>query len=205
MPSSDRLKFLTLALWVALMSAAAGAADKDPAKAAKEQVRRLQEQKRTLETEKTQLLDEKNALAEKLAQAEADAARKKILETSLAESQRRLRAAAEQLDKLKTEAADLKGKISASEVELQKVAAQLQDEQKGRGLADKELAACTGRNEALYRQGRDILQAFGRGGECDAVGRAEPVFGLGRVERENTLEAMRDGLDEQRYRSAARN
>ena len=154
--------------------------------------------------EKTQLLEEKNLLGEKLAQAEADAARKKALESSLADSQRRLRAANDQLDKLKAEAADLKGKIAAGEADQKKIAAQLQEEQKGRESADRELAACTVRSEALYRQGREILQSFGRGGECDAVSRAEPVFGLGRVERENTLEAMRDGLDEQRYRSAAR-
>lgn len=209
MPSSKRGARQAAAILCLLAgivaSGTAGAADKDPAKAAKEQVRKLMEQKRALEMEKNQLQEEKNAMAGKLEQAEAEAARKKALENGLAESQRRLRAVNDQADKLKAEVAELKGKVAAGEAELQKITAQFQAEQKGRSQSDKELATCTARNDALYRQGRDIIQAFGRGGECDAVGRGEPIFGLGRVERENTLEAMRDGIDEQRYRGTVRN
>lgn len=204
MPSSKRIPIWPL-LGLALLAGPALAADKDPAKAAKEQVRRLQEQKRALEMEKNQWQEEKTALTARLEQAEQEAARKKALEQSLADSQRRLRVANENLEKQRAEVAELKGKVNAGETELEKVAAQLQAEKGGRSQADKELATCSARNDALYRQGREILQAFGRGGECDAVRSAEPVFGFGRIERENSLEAMRDGVEEQRYRGVARN
>lgn len=205
MPSSNRLIAPRLGLAGLLMLAAflpaASAADKDPAKAAKEQVRRLQEQKRSLEMEKNQLQQEKGDIAKKLELAEGELGKKKAIEGSLLDAQRRLRASAETLEKLKSEVTDLKGQVLARDADLAKLNTLLDGEKSGRGRSEKSLESCVAKNEALYRQGRELLRSFARGGACDAVA-GEPLLGLSSVDRENGLEAARDALDAQRYRGA---
>lgn len=205
MPSSNRLISPRLGLAGLLVLAAflpaAWAADKDPAKAAKEQVRRLQEQKRGLEMEKNQLQQEKSDIAKKLELAEGELGKKKAVEASLLDAQRRLRASAETLEKLKAEVSELKGQVAARDADLAKLNTQLDGEKTSRGRLEKSLETCATRNEALYRQGRELLRAFARGGACDAV-TGEPLLGLSNVDRENGLEVARDALDTQRYREA---
>lgn len=205
MPSSDHLMAPRLGLFGLLLLAAfsqvVSAADKDPAKAAKEQVRRLQEQKRGLEMEKNQLQQEKGDIEKKLQLAEGELGKKKAVEGSLLEAQRRLRASSDSLEKLKAEVAELKAVVAARDADLAKLNTQLDGEKSGRGRSEKNLEACAGKNEALYRQGRELLRAFGRGGACDAVA-GEPLLGLSGVDRENGLEAARDVLDAGRYREA---
>lgn len=187
---------------IAGLPGAAGAADKDPAR---EQARRLQEQKRVLESEKKRLQQENSELSGKLVEAQAEADKKKALAASLDDSRRRLRGASERSEQLMAEVASLKSNVAAREAEVEKLKSALAAEQAARGKLEKESAACSTRNEALYRQGRTLIEAFGRYGECDAVLIAEPLFGLGRVERENRLEAERDAFDEQRNPARASN
>lgn len=101
--------------------------------------------------------------------------------------------------------ASLKSGLATREAEIEKLKSALAAEQASRGKSEKEMAACSLRNEALYQQGRKLIDAFGRYGECDAVLIAEPILGLGRVDRENRLEAHRDALDEQRTPASATN
>lgn len=190
---------------LALLPAIAGAADQDAAKAAREQARRLQEQKRTLEMEKSQLLQEKTDLAQKLSRAEAEADKKKALAASLGDSQRRLRSAGERAEKLASELAEAQARIVAQTGDLEKLGTALAVEKNTRSQLEKEIGVCTARNAALFEQGRELIAAFGRHGECDAVARGEPVFGLGRVSRENALEARRDEMEGQRYLEPQRN
>ncbi len=202
MPSSNPLFGLML---LALMASPVGAADKEAGKAAREQVRRLQEQKRALEMEKSQWQEERNTLSRQLAVAEADREKRKTAEAGLREAQRRLRSASDGADRLKSELTEMAGRLASKTAEAEKLASQLAAEQAGRGRAEKDLGTCSVRNEALYRQGRELIQSFARHGECDAVVKAEPVLGLGRVSRENALEAERDALEEQRFRPLAKN
>lgn len=205
MPSSSQLMAprtgLACLFLLAAFSQLAWAAEKDPAKAAKEQVRRLQEQKRGLEMEKNQLQQEKGDIEKKLALAEGELGKKKAMEGSLIDAQRRLRASSDLLEKLKAEVAELKSQVAARDAYLAKVNTQLDSEKNGRGRSEKSLEACAAKNEALYRQGRELLRVFARGGACDAVA-GEPLLGLSSVDRENSLEAARDVLDAQRYREA---
>lgn len=193
--------FLVFAM---LFSAELVAAEGDPAKALKEQVRRLQEQKRVLVAEKSQLLQEKDDIAKKLEIAEAEVVKKKTIESVLKETERRLRVTLDMADKLKSELAELKSQISLKDSEGAKLNSQLETEKVSRTRVEKELGGCSAKNEAMYRQSRELLQAFGRGGACDVVF-GEPVLGLGRVARENALETARDGLDAHRYRETPRN
>ena len=183
-------------------SAAVHGADGDAVKAAKEQVRRLQEQKRVLDAEKAQWQQERETLSAKLAAAEEEAARKKVLEARVQDLQRRLRSADEAAGKMQAEIGELKNQGNVREAELAKLNGQLDNERQGRSRAETQVAACSEKNDALYRQGRGLLEAFGRGGRCDAVS-GEPLLGLGAIARENRFESERDSLDAGRYRPAA--
>lgn len=206
MPSSKTwLRSISIFLVLAMfMSAEALAVESDPAKVVKEQVRRLQEQKRALVAEKNQLFQEKNDIANKLETAEAEVAKKKAIENVLSETQRRLRITSDMAAKLKSELAELNNQMSAKDSEVAKLNRQLETGKVTHARLEKELGGCSTKNEAMYRQGRELLQAFGRGGACDAVF-GEPVLGLGSVAQENALEVARDGLDTQRYRETPRN
>lgn len=174
------------------LSMPAVAGDKD---AAKEQARRLQEQKRQLEGEKRRLQQENTELSGKLAEAQAAADKQRGLSASLDDSRRRLRQSGERAERLAAELGELKAGLAARDGEIEKLRGQLAGEQAARGQAEKEVAGCVARNEALYAEGRTLLQAFGRHGTCDAVAQAEPLFGLTRVARENQLESQRDAIE----------
>ena len=206
MPSSKKWLrsvsiFFVLAMFI---SAESLAVESDPVKAVKEQLRRLQEQKRALVAEKNQLLQEKNDIANKLKTAEGEVVKKKAIENVLSETQRRLRIAADTADKLKSELAELKSQMSAKDSEVAKLNSQFETEKVTSARLEKELGGCSAKNEAMYKQGRVLLQTFGRGGACDVV-IGEPLLGLGGVARENALETARDGLDTQRFLEAPQN
>lgn len=188
------LRLLACLLLAFGLCAPAVAGDKD---AAKEQARRLQEQKRQLESEKRRLQQENTELSGKLADAQAVADKQRGLSASLEDSRRRLRQAGERSERLAAEVGELKAGLAARDGEIEKLRGQLAGEQAARNQAEKETAGCVARNEALYVQGRTLLQAFGRHGACDAVAQAEPLFGLARVERENLLESQRDAIEAQ--------
>lgn len=205
MRNSDRHRLACLVVGLMLLVAGpgmAGAADKDPAK---EQARRLQEQKRLLESEKKRLQQENSELSGKLAEVQAEADKKAALAASLDDSRRRLRSASERSTQLAGEIASLKSGLAARDAEIGKLKSALAAEQATRDKSEKATATCTQRNEALYQEGRRLIEAFGRYGECDAVLIAEPILGLGRVDREKRLEAQRDALDEGRIRINATN
>lgn len=201
MQSSDFsvMRFLAMLLALLVLQSGMAKAGERDAKGEKEQVRRLQEQKRSLEMEKKQLLQEKNDLMT----LEAD--KRKTLEASLGSAELRLRSSGARAGKLAAEVAEAKARIASGESEMERLKAQLAAEKASNDRLKKELDICSERNTALYRQGRELIEAFGRHGECDAVVRAEPMFGLGQVTRENALEAQRDVFEEQRYRAPSAN
>lgn len=220
MPTPDKswlaasaLPPLAVALWLALGSGGAHAADEDKRlQAARDTLRRAQQQLQQAQTERSTLQREKAALAEerdKLAQA-------------LAASQTRERGAA-------SKQAGLASEVSASKGEAERLAAELARESEARQTLARQLAAeqassattrqaledqkrvtaavsallersvqslaeTEARNRELQALGLQALQAYLNDTPVAMRARDEPFLGLGQVALQNRAEELRRAM-----------
>jgi len=206
MCASDVCRRLIAVLLLATLLPVAWAADgkKD---AAKEQVRRMQQLQRKLEQEKAQLGQEKAAAEGRL----------KEVEGRLGEARQRAAASTRQVEALTRDLETLGTEKAALAARLDETAGRLAAMTDRHEAADRErqrlealtatqkqsLADCSGRNDRLLRQGRQLLEAYERKSCLDATLQRDPVFGLKRVETENFVEDEAERLEEQRFERPA--
>jgi chromosome segregation ATPase len=194
-----------LVLLTLLPGAWAADAKKD---AAKEQLRRMQQLQRKLEQEKTQLSQDKAAAEGRLKEVEG---RLGDARQRAAAAGRQVEALTRDLETLGAEKSALAGRLAETEQRLGAMAGRFEAAEQERqrlealaGSQQKSLADCSGRNDKLAQQGRQLLEAYQRKSCMDATLQRDPVFGLKRIEVENFVEDEAEKLEAQRFEGTAR-
>ncbi|MDM7948572.1 hypothetical protein [Hydrogenophaga sp.] len=204
------LQFTVLAMLVATSLVPSWAQDDKRASREREVLRRAQQQVQ-------QANQELAGIREKLESAEAERAelassveraqsRERAESAGRQRMQREVSGLSAERDRLKAlneeQAAQvqaLQGRVSSLEREL---AASVQRSQQAQTQAQAQqtqltgrVEACEQRNEKLYATGRELVDQCRDRSASDTVLRLEPFSGMGRVDLENRLEAVRDQLD----------
>lgn len=178
-----------------------------------EQMRQLEAERATLQQEQAKVAGEKEALARDL-----QAAQKKVVALDGA-LRNKLHQLEQDLETARAEQALLREQLAAAErsgTEYRQAAEALQARLDEAGAQSKQLTAmlqererqiekCSGHNRQLVDTGREILERLSDGSCAKSSDfRWDPVVQTGRIRFENTIEAYRDKLADQRYlRSAA--
>jgi len=167
---------------------------------ARSQLQDLQNEQASWQAQKASAESERDQARKALEQSQAELARYKsgvAGDGAALKSERDARQRAEE--------ALLQDRASAT-----KNAALLQDQQ-GRATAlsaqldavRKELSTCTARNEALYKIGNEVVDAYAHMDMSTVLASRQPFAASARVKLENAAQGYGDRLYEQRYRPAA--
>lgn len=171
----------------------------------KEQVRKLQQAQTQLEGEKNKLQQEKmeletqaKALTEKFSTVEKDAAaatrRNAALNREQQATKSSLSEAQQKLEETLRREKDLSSRLATSDGENKKLQAALKASQ-GEG------EVCEAKNVSLYLYGRELLARVEGQSALDRLLANEPLFGIKRVEIENTVQEYRDKFDSGKFQS----
>jgi len=199
---SIMMKFFNwrLLLLVAVIAAQpALAAEDKKASREREQIRKLQQAQVQLESDKTKLQQEKTQLetqgkelAEKSAKTEKSLAAANQRNSVLRKQQDATKAELDKVQRKLEETAArekvLSARLASSEGQNKKLQAALTASQ-------SEVNVCETKNEALYLHGRELQAKFDGQSTLDKLLAKEPVFGIKRVEIENTVQEYRDKFD----------
>lgn len=174
----------------------------DKATREREALVRAQRAVAKLQQENAALNREKGELAAKLETATREQAG---LKGEAVRARGRAAATEKELGPLREERDALKRKLEVTEAQLAQTAGQYKQAQLSQQRTEVERSAvqvrlkqetqsllmCSAANEKLHALTRDLAQRY----EQAAVDRADPVFGLRRVEIENEMQAYRDRID----------
>ena len=165
----------------------------------REQIRKLQQAQMQLESDKTRLQQEKTQLEIQSKELAEESAKK---EKALAAAAQRSSALSKQQDATRTELSQIQKKLeetSMREKDLSIRLASSDGENKKLQAALKtsqgEVNVCETKNEALYLHGSELLAKIDGQSALDKLLAKEPIFGIRRVEIENTVQEYRDKFD----------
>jgi chromosome segregation ATPase len=186
----------------ATASDARASREREALRRVQQQLAAVQTQIATLEQDKTQLAD---ALAQSQSARKAAEGRNAGLSREVGSAKQAQSSLAQQLAAARTEAAttmqqltDTRKTLADTTLSLQQATAEKNALSEIRTRNEREIGACEGRNMALYKLGRELMQRFEAKSCGEILAEKEPFTGLKKVETENLLETYRDKLDAQK-------
>lgn len=167
---------------------------------ARSQLQDLQNDQASWQAQKASAESERDQARKALEQAQAELARYKsgaASDGSALKNEREARQRAEEALQLDHKAAaENAARLQDQEARNTAMATQLE-------AARKELTTCTARNEALYKVGNEVVEAYAHIDMATVVASRQPFAASARVKLENAAQGYGDRLYEQRYKPAA--
>ena len=201
MMKSFNWRFLLLVALIAAQPALA--AEDKKASREREQIRKLQQAQVQLESDKTKLQQEKNQLE---TQGKELAEKSVKTEKALAAAAQRNSVLGKQQEAIKTELSQVQQKLEETSAREKDLSARLASSdgqnkklQAALTASQSEANTCETKNEALYLYGRELLAKFEGQSALDKLLAKEPIFGIKRVEIENTVQEYRDKFDSGKF------
>jgi chromosome segregation ATPase len=166
----------------------------------------LEREKAALARDKAELTQERDALKEDAGKLKGAAARKAAEAKKLAEEGEKLRAdlaaAAEREAVLKAELAKTAESLQSSQRTAEQLGKRLANQGETSGHWQAKTQACEGKNVELADLNGELLERYRNKGCAEALGEAEPFFGVRRARLENLIEEYKDRIGAARFRAA---
>lgn len=163
---------------------------------ARSQLQDLQGQQAQWQAQKAQLQQERDAARKQLDAASAELGKDRSLSAQDASALSSERAARDQdeaqVRQLRKELADANARLQTQQGHAKDLSAQL-------SAAQTQVNTCTAKNQALYKIGNEILDAYSHMSLGRMLAAREPFAAKERVKLDNTAQAYGDRLYEQRY------
>lgn len=164
------------------------------------QLQDLQNEQASWQAQKASVESERDQARKALEQAQAELARYKsgaAGDGAALKSERDARQRAEEaVAQGRTAAAESAARLQEQQSRNAALATQLDD-------VRKELSTCTARNEAMYKIGNEVIDAYAHIDMGTVMASRQPFAASSRVKLENAAQGYGDRLYEQRYRPAA--
>lgn len=163
---------------------------------ARSQLQDLQGQQAQWQAQKAQLQQERDTARKELDTAKAELSKDRSVSTQDASALSSERAAHDQAE---AEVQQLRKDMAAANAQLHTQQQQGTDLSTQLSEAQKQVTTCTARNQALYKIGNEILDAYSHMTLRTVIASREPFAAKERVKLDDAAQAYGDRLYEQRY------